>query len=772
MLGDTDFPNPNDGPSARIAGVSLGAYSTPPLESGEYLSLGDLTVLLGPNGAGKSAALRDLVERLPFTAQPSSPTAPTTGDRQRDTLTLDVSESDLSELLSARLRGFASGQTLYLDFPEGFPVDGWTIDESFALPDDWEDLPPLDAWLATLRSGPLAGSPGDRQLLFDALRASRTLVVQPSTLGWARAYWAIPRGDSPELREALRNCGLFETTFGDTVPPLLATSGGPWVAAPIGFVPGTLLPHAILVPDRGASVDATLRWALARLLYTARNPRYSGIEPLEPPTNGPARKVRDARLWLRQGDRPGLVEIHPLAHNLLAAAERAIASRLPSFVSKSVRVRLHLTPIADWHGGPDLWLSFEPPQTTGFEENVVIPHTLELGQDALERRDDRHPSYQIGSLASGHQMWVELAAIDVARALHDAVSAHLDSRAPSDSLLSDVPPTPHAAGLAEDAPVNRLHDIIESASRRRRLYVLDEPERHLHPSLARQAAAWLRDLSARPYAQVVIATHSPYFLRGGPDTRWAHLRPQSGTPEGGGEDPWRGSTLQPISPPAVTALSALAQELGFDHGELMTTSTLALFVEGEADRDVVRALLGPELHDAGVLVIPIHGAARAETKGLIDGEILMRYTSLPAALMLDATSAAEVDLLVADEAIRVAAARDRKVERRALARLLNQALETGHSLHPIPLPAPDIFDLLDERLLRRRFPGFPGHAAARAACRDKNWKGFYAAEYGIDLVRTPAVFSEIAGEMRSAGVAGEHPLVAALDQVLLLAAGG
>lgn len=45
------------------------------------------------------------------------------------------------------------------------------------------------------------------------------------------------------------------------------------------------------------------------------------------------------------------------------------------------------------------------------------------------------------------------------------------------------------------------------------IYLIDEPERHLHPALERQALTWLKGLGARSGTQVVIATHSPHLLR-------------------------------------------------------------------------------------------------------------------------------------------------------------------------------------------------------------------------------------------------------------------
>jgi predicted ATP-dependent endonuclease of OLD family len=109
--------------------------------------------------------------------------------------------------------------------------------------------------------------------------------------------------------------------------------------------------------------------------------------------------------------------------------------------------------------------------------------------------------------------------------------------------------------------------------------LVDEPERHLHPQLQRVVARWLQDLVLKRSSQVIVATHSPYFLRGGPKSAFTFLQPTS-----------RGSLAMSFNQRELDAFGLLAEEMGFDRGELLSGLELILFVEGEADRALLTAV--------------------------------------------------------------------------------------------------------------------------------------------------------------------------------------
>ncbi len=71
---------------------------------------------------------------------------------------------------------------------------------------------------------------------------------------------------------------------------------------------------------------------------------------------------------------------------------------------------------------------------------------------------------------------------------------------------------------AENEPREHLEDFDHPelaeffSAPRYRVYLLDEPEQHLHPALERRAASWLSTAMSQWAAQCVIATHAIAFI--------------------------------------------------------------------------------------------------------------------------------------------------------------------------------------------------------------------------------------------------------------------
>jgi hypothetical protein len=129
-----------------------------------------------------------------------------------------------------------------------------------------------------------------------------------------------------------------------------------------------------------------------------------------------------------------------------------------------------------------------------------------------------------------------------------------------------------------------------------RAYIVDEPERHLHPLMQRQLAPWLGHLVWAGLAQAIIATHSIPFLNIGSseDTSWIYLRRSAD-----------GRTMvEAVDAPTLNALSEAALDLGWDRGQLLALVGVLLFVEGRGDQAVLATLLGDELHRYGIAVVP------------------------------------------------------------------------------------------------------------------------------------------------------------------------
>jgi AAA domain, putative AbiEii toxin, Type IV TA system len=235
------------------------------------------------------------------------------------------------------------------------------------------------------------------------------------------------------------------------------------------------------------------------------------------------------------------------------------------------------------------------------------------------------------------------------------------------------------------------------------LYIVDEPERHLHPLIQREVAAWLADAMHTRRSQCVVATHAVPFLNLAGDVSYAYVRR---TAKGNSE-------LEAFDPELLTALTQAASELGFNRGELLSSIRVLLFVEGPADQKVLEALFLKRLYAAGIAVFPLHGAVGAEAQ-ILDANVLLRYTTAIVAVALDDLSAAETLRLQTDDAYLNQSLKAKKLTLKEMAKLIKTAKLHGRHIEAYGIPGYDIFDLLDEGVLTTLYPEFPGHKEAAA----------------------------------------------------------
>jgi predicted ATPase len=164
--------------------------------------------------------------------------------------------------------------------------------------------------------------------------------------------------------------------------------------------------------------------------------------------------------------------------------------------------------------------------------------------------------YSMDELASGVRAWVNLAIREAKRELLGR-PVHLTT----DSFLFDDP---------------------DERAHRRLLYLVDEPERHLHPEAQRLAARWLLERSRDPGVGVAVATHSPAFLdlpRGAISLYLCRRDPDG---EGATIEPWGGERL--------AATYDAAEESGLLMSDVFLAGTVPLIVEGKFDREYVRTV--------------------------------------------------------------------------------------------------------------------------------------------------------------------------------------
>ncbi len=151
----------------------------------------------------------------------------------------------------------------------------------------------------------------------------------------------------------------------------------------------------------------------------------------------------------------------------------------------------------------------------------------------------------------------------------------------------------------------RVSQSATSASKITPVIVIEEPESFLHPSAQADFGSILRDMAEESRVQVVVATHSPYFLsQSEPDANIllerAHVR--RGLRDTRRVDTGGGQWMEPF---------ALA--LGLDNEQfrpwreaIFSSKDSVLLVEGDVDKEYLTLLLQPD-----------HG----ERKLKFDGEI-------------------------------------------------------------------------------------------------------------------------------------------------------
>jgi AAA domain, putative AbiEii toxin, Type IV TA system len=329
----------------------------------------------------------------------------------------------------------------------------------------------------------------------------------------------------------------------------------------------------------------------------------------------------------------------------------------------------------------------------------------------------------------GYRLWAELAAAEAARRGHEQANSlaqvldlALDAAEREEAgVVDDDTEPPITDRLARNldwlsatygslqattrgqTPRSLAPAITESIGLRptaQAVYLIDEPEQHMHPRLQRRASRWLLDFLRERGAQAIVATHSPAFseLRDGVVL----------------QEVARGGAKAIIQRPRAKALGALdllTAEMGFDRGELLAAVNAFLFVEGLADRAVLEALYGERLAAAGVSVLAVHG--QRKQAGVLDMELLLRYMGTPVSVLLDSVTDDDVRRLRRSRSARLVALADgRRDERHTIATILEAEARSERRVEVFALGLPDIFDALDARAITELHPQYPGHAQA------------------------------------------------------------
>ena len=726
-----------------------------------YVALGDLSVLLGANDTGKSRSLVVLHEVLrdldPLTDSHAEP-APLSIPEFEATLFVELSDDEASAACSAALRDLLEGDD---DLAASGSIGQRPL---HAYSREWLDeleadealfeIEAIDTWLSLVRRS--AGLEDPRyEPLFDALRASRLAAVYPPDP--ARGY--SPSAAASVLRLALPN----SMTVDESIAAVLVELGcnpdapGPVVVLPYGDLT-IRYPTPMWVPKHPRSIEQDLLGVLVQAVVS------SGL--LQDQRTFNDRDLLNVWSALLEESDPASAKVVPAFGAFCGLAQMVANEVLPDFVAEVY------------------WISVKPQPISAWPDRTPL-------KVAIQSRDAAR-QFDLAQAAEGLQLWLQLALLEAVVAIRrlvsrmDGLSASrqqtLWGRAPEEAMQERLDALfaqritdrgfsthPYFRIAALDVLEVIGRDLFDDEAFRTRMpelvergldvaalfgggvhcYFIDEPERHLHPSVARKAARWLRDVMTEREAQCVVTTHSVPFLDAGDAAAYNYL--------------WRrGGKIfsQRFDPDTLHSFSLLAEEMGFDRGELLTTIRQLLFVEGRADQIVLQALFGRELRRLGVAVIPIHGIGRLHR--VVEAEALFQYTAADLRVLVDNDIAPLVPELRRDPAKLEAALRDKKnTELQAVAQLLRtaQQAERDNDLEVLSIPAPDMFFMLDAAVISETCGGaYPSHEEAEACWRQMrettgqrlNRKRFRADRYGVpeDL----SLYAQVSAVMHERGL--------------------
>jgi energy-coupling factor transporter ATP-binding protein EcfA2 len=698
----------------RIRGVRIEASG--PLREG-FIEFGDATVLVGPNDSGKTRVLKLLESAL------------------RSPLRAADGQIELFTVSSA------ADMDAFLDRSE--PEPGLPF-----IREEWQrPLAPFRAALTLL--------PSDGDI------AVGVEVPADGPLLPAWSYGRAPVELAAELRSQIAR----------VIPSAVSEPDVPLKLEYLGGMDPRRLPEAITVPSPADEVEGAAGEVVAELCRSLRSlsdyrhllgdeidaPEIAAALEWEPaPETGQAEDLSRHLL----DERPHTATHHPAATLVCQALERLAAGLLPDFIGRVYRPIIGPSPPGELTRG-----------------RLMDIRLVKVGTS------EPTSSFPLSDAAAGLNVWLQLALREATARLRVLNRLLLDCFERSEDLelwLSENDDEfPEAAGLfkqrvesifasLEDPVAHPPESLAEMATDlaaewrsgiRTRLYLLDEPEQHLHPSLQRRAAGWLVELMDTWGCQCVLATHALAFIDLPGDIRVYELVRE------GGE-----AVARPFDTEGFRPDDQLARAMGFDRGELLSRWRAYLFVEGRTDVAVVEELFKGRLLESGVCVLPVHG--HRNHAGLLDMAVLALGTAVPIAALFDGITDDEIQSLRRLDAEGRYQERARRDELGTVVRIIDLELEHDRSIEILTVGAPDIFDILDEDAIRQvasssnRLPTFPGHDQARAEFeRDgggnaRAYKTFLQQAYGVKT--NEKTIRRVARRMKEMGRVPEQ-----LDELLM-----
>jgi hypothetical protein len=390
-----------------------------------------------------------------------------------------------------------------------------------------------------------------------------------------------------ELREAVEGSDLpFIARRRDGTPPYrvgfyialhgnaehLCVEGAPLPVVALGPYVDLPMPVGLAAPADFTAIRGAVDRGITRLVDVVRHCHRDVTLDGDPLPLDERRERESPRGWVeRDGDYFHIARAAYAAAEFLSAAATRL---LPDFVRSNYLLEVQIRHL-------DEWLQDAP-----FDIRL---RSCSEGIGA--------PDFPVERAADGHRLWLQLALLDALEQV-SIVESVIWQRAieafEAERELSNIDPldiTAERHHVDRDALNKRLHEVIEAfcstdydegdlpggeigealaraptdewvrgGARDRRFFLVDEPERHLHPRLQRAAASWLASTTSERHAPCLVASHSAPFLGlSGASASYVQVTRV-------GEQ----VSLRAMNPADLQQLDELAAEMGFDRGELLT----------------------------------------------------------------------------------------------------------------------------------------------------------------------------------------------------------
>jgi hypothetical protein len=300
---------------------------------------------------------------------------------------------------------------------------------------------------------------------------------------------------------------------------------------------------------------------------------------------------------------------------------------------------------------------------------------------------------------------------------------------------------------SEAAADARAERDVELAALPGLIVCIEEPEIYQHPVRARSFARVLANLAKRVNTQVLIATHSPYFVR---PEQFTSLRCFALS------DGYARISATSLEEVSATSAAPVARVTRCVEKELPRTfsegffADAVVFVEGDTDRVVIEGIadrMGAALDSAGIAVLSMGGKENMRVP-----YVILQKLKIPAYVVADCDVLGAVRKHAGDQAKIQSADESHKKSTEGLLSWLPTSTRVSTGTLPFTYGDPSVVaqhftlfhDDLEEEL--SNWPSFLASlSTAGRELRDKDVAAYRTAAIDADLEDIPDIFRHLVG---------------------------